>query len=454
MKFVNRTEEQLRIQKILNASKSGFIVVYGRRRCGKSTLLKRILGESDVYFMADQTESSQQIALLAQAIGTKIIEFDLVKYPDLESLFAMLNNRLTTPITLCLDEFPYLVKSAPQLPSIIQKLIDKGDNRFHLIVCGSSQQIMQGLIIDSTAPLYGRADLILRIKPMKIPYLQEVLQCNSVEAITEYSVWGGVPRYWEIRQQESGFADALKTHLFSSFGILIEEPLRLFMDDMRDTAQSYTILSLIGNGVHRMSEIAARLEKPSTSLAGPLDRLIQLGYIERELPFGENPRNSKKSLYRISDPFMSFYFTFVLPNRSLIELDKGEVVLNQVLQRLSGYTSYWWEKLCRQAISGSQIAGYTFGMAQKWWGNVSKSERMEIDVVAESTDGKALLVGECKWTESENAASLFFELEAKAQRLPFAKGKKIIPCLFLKYAPIDHPVQNVFLPDDIIQMLK
>ncbi len=454
MTFVDRTEEQSRIKKILSNSKSGFIVVYGRRRCGKSTLLKRVLNESDIYFMADQAESPQQISLLAQSIATKVPEFDQVKYPDWESLFNMLNNRLTNPITFCLDEFPYLVKSAPQLPAIIQKLIDKGENRFHLIICGSSQQLMQGLIIDSTAPLYGRADLILRIKPMKIPYLQEVLQCSAVETVTEYSVWGGVPRYWELRQQETLFTDALKTHLFSSFGILIEEPLRLFIDDMRDTAQSYTILSLIGNGVHRLSEIAARLEKPSTSLAGPLDKLIQLGYIERELPFGENLRNSKKSYYRISDPFMSFYFSFVLPNRSLIELDKGDLVMNQVVQRLSGYTSYWWEKLCRQAISGSEIDGYTFGIAQSWWGNVSKTERIEIDLIAESIDGKALLVGECKWTESENAERMLFELETKAEKLPFAQGKKIIPCLFLKNSPIDNFTQNIYLPNDIIMMLK
>ena len=454
MTFVDRTEEQSRIKKILSNSKSGFIVVYGRRRCGKSTLLKRVLNESDIYFMADQAESPQQISLLAQSIATKVPEFDQVKYPDWESLFNMLNNRLTNPITFCLDEFPYLVKSAPQLPAIIQKLIDKGENRFHLIICGSSQQLMQGLIIDSTAPLYGRADLILRIKPMKIPYLQEVLQCSAVETVTEYSVWGGVPRYWELRQQETLFTDALKTHLFSSFGILIEDPLRLFIDDMRDTAQSYTILSLIGNGVHRLSEIAARLEKPSTSLAGPLDKLIQLGYIERELPFGENLRNSKKSYYRISDPFMSFYFSFVLPNRSLIELDKGDLVMNQVVQRLSGYTSYWWEKLCRQAISGSEIDGYTFGIAQSWWGNVSKTERIEIDLIAESIDGKALLVGECKWTESENAERMLFELETKAEKLPFAQGKKIIPCLFLKNSPIDNFTQNIYLPNDIIMMLK
>ena len=454
MNFVNRTEEQTRIRKILSANKAGFIVVYGRRRCGKTTLLRRVLKETDIYFMADQTESTQQIVLLAQTIATEVPGFDLVKYPNWEALFKTLNQRVTKRITLCLDEFPYLAKSSPELPAIIQKLVDKGENRFHLIICGSSQQLMHGLVIDSTAPLYGRADLILKVKPMKLPYLQEVLQCNAVDTITEFSVWGGVPRYWELRLQETNLVDALQTHLFSSLGTLIEEPLRLFVDDMRDTAQSYTILSLIGNGVHRMSEIAARLEKPATSLAGPLYRLMQLGYIDRELPFGENLRNTKKSYYRISDPFLNFYFTFVVPNRSLIEIDKGNVVLERLSDSFSGYTSFWWEKLCRQAVSSAEIDGYTFGFARSWWGNVSKNERIEIDVVAESTDGKALLVGECKWTESENAARLIYELEERIQKLPFATGKTIIPCLFLKTNPVDSITQKVFFPDDIVIMLK
>ena len=454
MNFVNRTEEQVRIQKIISGEKPGFIVVYGRRRCGKSTLLKRVLSDTDIYFMADQTESTQQITLLAQTIATQVQGFDLVKYPSWEALFTTLNQRITERLSLCLDEFPYMVKSSPGLPSIIQKLIDRGDNRFHLIVCGSSQQLMNGLIIDSTAPLYGRADLILKVKPMKLAYLQEVLQCTASEAVTEFSVWGGVPRYWELRQQETSLTAALKTHLFSSFGTLIEEPLRLFVDDMRDTAQSYTILSLIGNGVHRMSEIAARLEKPATSLAGPLDRLIQLGYIDRELPFGESTRNTKKSYYRISDPFLNFYFTYIIPNRSLIELDKGNAVLLRLTESFSGYTSFWWEKLCRQAVSGTLVESHTFGLARSWWGNVSRDERIEIDVVAESTDGKVLLVGECKWTESENAAQLISELEEKAIKLPFVQGKTIIPCLFLKTKPVDNIRQKIFFPEDIVQMLK
>lgn len=454
MNFVNRTEEQLRIRKILSGQKPGFVVVYGRRRCGKSTLLKRVLNEKDIYFMADQTEGTQQIALLAQTIATQVPDFDLVNYPNWEALFSTLNQRVTEMITLCLDEFPYLVKSSRELPAIIQKMIDKGGNRFNLIICGSSQQLMHGLIIDSAAPLYGRADLILKVKPMKLQYLQEVLQCNDIEVITEYSVWGGVPRYWELRLQETNLNDAMQMHLFSSLGTLIEEPLRLFVDDMRDTAQSYTILSLIGGGVSRLSEIATRLGKPATSLAGPLDRLIQLGYIDRELPFGENERNSKKSYYRISDPFLNFYFTYIIPNRSLIEIDKGNVVLQRLTESFPAYTSFWWEKLCRQAVSGNELMGFTFGYARSWWGNVSKNERIEIDVVAESIDGKALLIGECKWTQNENASRLLYELKEKIKKLPFTNGKTVIPCLFLKNKPSDSIDQKVFLPGDIVAMLK
>ncbi len=172
------------------------------------------------------------------------------------------------------------------------------------------------------------------------------------------------------------------------------------------------------------------------------------------MPFGENEQNTKKSFYRITDPFLNFYFTYVIPNRSLIELDKGTALLQRLMVNFTGYTAFWWEKLCRQAVSGSVIGSYTFGYSRSWWGNISKDERIEIDVVAESTDGKALLIGECKWTESENGARLIFELEEKAKKLPFVAGKEIILCLFLKNSPVDIISQKVFLPDDIVMLLK
>ncbi len=154
---------------------------------------------------------------------------------------------------------------------------------------------MQGLALDSTSPLYGRANQVLKILPIGITYLHELLDGTPIGTVEEYSVWGGgVPRYWEIRLQSNSLQESIRYNLLNAQGTLYEEPYRLFIDDMRDIVQASTLLSLIGNGANRISEIAARANKPATSLSGPLDRLITLGYIEREIPHGDNPKKSKK----------------------------------------------------------------------------------------------------------------------------------------------------------------
>jgi len=451
MNFIDRIEEQQRLTTALNASIPAFIVVYGRRRLGKSTLLKTVLSPSDVYFMADQTERSHQIELLAKEIGLRIEGFDRLIYPDWNALFEALNFRTQERFTLCLDEFPYLAKSSPELPALLQKLIDSKALRYNIILCGSSQQLMQGLVVDATSPLYGRADQILKLSPIPVYYLREALACSAQSTVEEYAVWGGVPRYWEIRLQSSSLFEAIEYNLLSAQGLLFEEPYRLFMDDMRDIVQASTLLSFIGNGVNRLSEIAARANKPATSLSGPLDKLITLGYIQREIPFGESPRNSKKGLYKVSDPFMDFYFRFVVPNRSLIELGRRDAVMELVMRQFNLYVSWHWEELCRRAVSGQVIKGKRYGLASRWWGNISRNEQMEIDVVAESTDGKYLLVGECKWTENEDTGHLLKLLTEKAKKLPFRANKEIVPVMFLKNNK--NSGENILLPERVIEMM-
>ncbi len=455
MKFVNRILEQERLKKALERDTAVFVVIYGRRRCGKSRLIRQVLNPNDLYFMADQSEASYQRCLFAKQVAAHIPGFDKVTYPDWETLFESMNQRLDKRLTLCIDEFPYLVKSAPELPSILQKIMErKEDLRYSLILCGSSQQLMRSLVMDVSAPLFGRADEIMKIKPMTAPYLQEVLSCTDVETIEEYSVWGGVPRYWELRRSEETLKGALQAHLFSSQGILYDEPLRLFLDDMRDTVHSFTILSLIASGCHRLSEIAARLGKPATNLAGPLDKLLQLGYIMREIPFGEGYRNSKKSLYKIADPFLNFYFRFVVPHRSFIEIEQSSTVLELFSGQFSQYVSGMWEELCRQAVPGLMTDEIQFKPASRWWGSPEKGIELELDVVAESLDGRYLLVGECKWTDKpENPDRLKEELLKKVTYLPFAKGKMIIPALFLKQAEGMEP-SHIFGPAEIFRALK
>lgn len=265
---------------------------------------------------------------------------------------------------------------------------------------------------------------------------------------------GGVPRYWELRLADENLKESIAYNILNPLGTLYEEPIRLFMDDMRDVIQASTLLSVIGSGANRLSEIAARLEKPATHLSGPLEKLRQLDFIEREIPFGENPKNSKKSLYKVSDPFMDFYFHFVVPNRSLIELGRVEMVADIIQPQFPRYISVWWEKLCRQAVSGSMIGGDVYSLAGRWWGNVSRDEVIELDVVAQSMDGKKLLIGECKWTEGEDADRLLYELREKARKLPFLKGREVVPVLFLKREP-EYRRENalVMTPQAIIDII-
>ena len=457
MKFVDRIDETARLKDALAREKSSLVVMCGRRRLGKSTLIKRVLSENDVYFLADRSEEQHQRVLLAKVIAQIFPDFDKLTYPDWESIFRAVNYRTDKRFTLCLDEFPYLVEQSPELPSVLQKLVDEKLLKYNLVLCGSSQNMMYGLFLDSTAPLYGRADEIMRLTPIHLPCIQKALHLNAMNAIEEYAVWGGVPRYWELRENRSSLDDALWRNILSVNGTLYEEPIKLFQDDVKDIVKTSTIMSYIGTGANRLSEIAARCDEPATNLSRPLKKLIDLGFLEKDVPFGIDEKNAKKSLYKIADPFMAFYYQFVVPNRSFIELGRRLPLEQALTAHFSEYVSIHWEKLCRDAVTGNMVNGIVYGKAKRWWGSIlnedKKPEQVEFDVMAESLDKKYLLVGECKWTTGENGKQLTAELLRKANLLPFAKSYTIVPMLFLKNAPKDD-AGNAMLPEDVIKMMR
>ena len=457
MKFVDRIDETARLKDALAREKSSLVVMYGRRRLGKSTLIKRVLSDRDVYFLADRSEGQYQRILLAKVIAQVLPDFDKLTYPDWESIFRAVNYRTGKRFTLCLDEFPYLVEQSPELPSVLQKLVDEKQLKYNLVLCGSSQNMMYGLFLDSTAPLYGRADEIMRLTPIRLPYIQEALNLDAMSAIEEYAVWGGVPRYWELRENRNSLDDALWRNILSVNGTLYEEPIKLFQDDVKDIVKTSTIMSYIGTGANRLSEIAARCNEPATNLSRPLKKLIDLGFLEKDVPFGIDEKNAKKSLYKIADPFMAFYYQFVVPNRSFIELGRRLPLEQALAAHFSEYVSMHWEKLCRDAVTGNMVNGIVYGKAKRWWGpaiNEKKEpEQIEIDVMAESLDKKYLLVGECKWTNQENGKQQTAELLRKAHLLPFAKNYNILPVLFLKNAPKDD-VGNTMLPENVVELMK
>ena len=456
MDFLDRKEEIAELKRVLSFKTSRFVVVFGRRRLGKSTLIKKVLTKNDVYFMAGDLVDYLQRDLLKAQLGEKFPEIGMAGYASWEDLFRVLNSLTKKPFTLCLDEFPYMVKHSPELPSVLQRLIDSKILKYHIVICGSSQRMMQNMILSQSEPLFGRAHAILDVRPIPIAYLQKALHIDPIATIEESGVWGGVPRYWELREEYPNLREAIRGTMLSPTSVLYDEPKRLFLDDMTATVQSESLMAVVAGGANRLSEIAARMGREATALSASIDRLIQMNYLRREIPFGESPKKSKKGIYRINDPLMDFYYTFIMPNLSSLGSGRKQYVEEQIDARFNEYIGRYWEYLCRQAVQGNNVYGYRWMEASRWWGAVKTEQgirEMEFDVMAESVDGKALLVGECKWTKQETSSVLMKKLLEKVQYLPFAKEKKIIPVLFLKNSPKDRTEKiNILYPEDIIRM--
>jgi hypothetical protein len=206
-------------------------------------------------------------------------------------------------------------------------------------------------------------------------------------------------------------------------GVLHHEPKRLLLDDMRETAQASSMLALIGQGCHRMSEIAARLGKPATSLTRPLHRLLELGLIRREQPFGSLPKSTKKTLYRLDDPFLAFWFRYIEPNRSRLEAGGEQNVLREIRKDFKQFRGEIWEHLVRQAITRLVIEGTEWKPGSRWWGAGTDKNPLEFDVMAESIDKGSLLVGEVKSTISaKELKKVEVQLRQKVERLPISEA--------------------------------
>jgi AAA+ ATPase superfamily predicted ATPase len=422
--FYNRSKEIAVLRRFVNGPAGSFAVIYGRRRCGKSTLIQKVLTEKDVYFLADIRDPLLQIRALAHEIAHRIEGFGGVEYLSWDSLFSQLNARTADPFTLVIDEYPYLEQMTPGLSSIIQNCIDRG-LRFRLIICGSSQRLMQGLILDSRAPLYGRAKEIIKVKPLEPGWITDALELTGVEAVESYSIWGGVPRYWELAKGYTDRRKALIDLVLDRNGILHDEPRRMLQDDMRTAVQPNSLMSLIAGGCHRLSEIAARLGKPAASLARPLDLLLELGYIRREIPFGESIRSTKRTLYRLEDPFLLYWYKFVEPNRSVLERNLAGQVYAQSKSGFPSHVGAIWEQLARLSTAVIPIDGVEWKPADRFWGNVSDGTSMEVDLIAESFDKTRILIGEAKWQPKVDVEAEFKRLERFAQRFPGIKRRTI-----------------------------
>ena len=351
MKFVNRTSEL----DLLNATRPGLTVVFGRRRIGKTALVEKwIAGKSAVYSQAIEGAQSLQIDQLVSDVH-QILPEGIV--PKNWSEFLAGLSLCIEPTIFVLDEFPYLVKTSPELPSLLQSWIDhKMPEDFKLVLLGSSQTMMHDVFLDSRSPLYERAGSILHLKELSyVDYCKALeIECLDLDSFENFSLVGGIPKYWELISPTLK-AEVNATSLFFQKSARLEaEPDRLLRDEGISGQQARSIFESIGRGASRPSEIASRMGLHQSSLSGAMQLLTHASMVARETPFGENPEKSKKSLYKISDVALRFWYNVFSPHRSrwhlyspekksLLVHEHASTVLEDIYRSFYPDAARYWE---------------------------------------------------------------------------------------------------------------
>lgn len=443
MDFLDRKDEFKRLDKAAASKNFSFVVLWGRRRIGKSRLLLEWNRQKKgIYWVVEESAPNVQRKYFAEALSEKFPGISDIEYPDWRTLFRRLTQEIKNQKwkgPLIIDELPYLVSASKELPSVMQNWIDQDlkPMAFTLIVAGSSQSMMQGLVLSGDSPLYGRATEIIKLSPLAPKYLKEALGISSpIDQIKAYTLWGGVPRYWEFAEsygkkiEESAYELILRPD-----GILNQEPNRLLLEEKPTAISLRPILDVIGMGAHKTSEIAARLNQSSTSLSKGLHRLQELDLIEREIPFGESEKSGKKSLYKIKDPLFRLWFELISGRRGQIAGSSKVNLMKLLKTQLPHLNAKIWEDLCRKAfLNLPELKKETWLPPARYW----QGKGPEWDIVSTSLDNNSILIGECKWFTGKVSKVL---IQKTIQQLI----KKGIPPL--SKTPFKHTYYFLFIPE-------
>lgn len=422
MKFLGREKEILDLEKEY-ARDGGFVVIYGRRRIGKTTLIKQFIkSKTAFYFLATKEVESQSMkrfaGVIARTTGNSVMQ--KAAFSDWLDLFqAVADYKPNEKKVLVIDEFPYLVKVNDSFPSILQNAWDEilKDSNVMLILCGSLISMMKKHALSYESPLYGRRTAQMRIAPLPFTTVYENQKLSFEEAAEQYSITGGVPKYMEFFSDGQPLYEQIKENVLSKNGFLYEEPNFLLTDEVQVPTNYFSIIKVIADGNHKLGTIAGILGLETSALTPYLKTLSELGFIEKQVPVTEkNAEKTRKGLYFISDNFLRFWFRYVYPYKGELEIDNMQISLDELDKDFKEkFVAFAYEDICKEIFArlcSDKAIDFTPSKIGSYWLN-DKSGNTQIDVMAVDTVNKRLFAGECKYHNQPIDADVYFELVKK-----------------------------------------
>ncbi len=432
-KFLDRQRELELLDNLWNSKNAEFLILYGRRRVGKTALLTEWMQRASrrcLYWVASPTSAALQLRSFSQAIynfsNPGAPAPDAFSYATWEQAFQQLAALAEKErLALFVDEFTYLLEVDPGIAGQLQNLWDHMLSKRNLFLClsGSHLGMMKREFLSYQAPLYGRASAQLHLQPFPFGATSHFFpKYSAVDRVAIYAMFGGVPAYWERIDPSKSVSQNIKTQLLTPNNLLQAEPRLLLQDFVTEPHNYIAILSAIANGAHTVREIVSAAGLPTGHVSKNLSVLTETGFIERRIPVTES-EPSRAGRYHITDPYLRFYFRFLAGRQDQLALGIQDQALAEISKHMIDFIGkYTWEELCREwtlrAGAARDLPHLPDTVGSAWNANA------QVDVVGINSMDKTLFLGECKWTMGPKERTAISDLvEQKAAQIVPKRGK-------------------------------
>lgn len=441
MKFVDRHMELSLLDDLYQRQGAQLLILYGRRRIGKTRLLTHWLSgleDPHFYWVATQTSTVNQLRSFSQAVYNFLNPGSSIdptfSYASWEAAFEEIQRAtLQERLVVILDEFTYITQADPEVSSILQHAWDqqlKEHSNIFLILTGSLAGMIQRHVLDYQAPLYGRATARIRLQALSFGALADMLpRYRPDQRVAVYAIAGGVPAYLELFDDRLSITENLRQRIVTPANIMMEDAVFLLHEQLGEPRNYMAIIEAIAAGHHALTDLARMAGISRTHISKYLGVLQELGYVQRKVPAtARRPEKSRKGRYVITDPYMRFYFRFLHPNLSFIERGMQKQAISLMQDHLVDFIgTHTFEELCQDWVAVQADLGNLPLLPERVGGFWSPD--VQVDVVATSWRTKNILLGECKWVTGKVGRGVIRELVNKGERM-LPKGSWTVHYVF------------------------
>lgn len=436
--FIGREKELAILEELYMSSSFEFLVLYGRRRVGKTSLLVEFMKKHKViFFSAQEKNNALNLQDFSKCVQTYFDGMSFTSFADWEQAFNYVSQKAQNEKTvLIIDEFPFIASEYPAIKSILQHTIDHvwSKKNIMLVLCGSSISFMENEIMGYKSPLYGRSTMQLELKAFD--YLESSLffpDYSLEDKLLTYGILGGIPCYLASFDNNRPLKWNIARNILRTGAFLQNEPQLLLKMELREPNVYNSIFEAIASGASRLNDISMKIHEESYKCSKYIDTLRNLKLIEKLTPCGES-ESSKKSLYAIKDNFYNFWYHFVFANKTYYELLGEEASAEQIMQGMSDYMGKIFEQICMQYMLRQARAGLLPFVPKnigRWWGNNPKKRSQDdMDILCLNYDGTAAIFCECKFRNEPFDMKQYNDLFAAADI--FKKPKERYYYIFSK----------------------